>query len=134
MSHNYAPGEKIWLNSKYIKIKKNKKLKSKSFGPFRVLHLVGKQAYKQGLSTKWKIKDVFHVLLLEQDTIKKRRVDKTLAELEKELKFQAGGNKKYEIKIIIENAVYGQQANNSDQMPGLHYLVLWKSYLKEKNT
>ncbi len=41
-SRNYAPGEKIWLNSKYIKTKRNKKLESKFFGPFRVLHAVGK--------------------------------------------------------------------------------------------
>ncbi len=33
-SHSYAPGEKVWLNNKYIKTKKNKKLKSKFFGPF----------------------------------------------------------------------------------------------------
>ena len=30
-SHNYALGKKVWLNSKYIKTKKNKKLKSKFF-------------------------------------------------------------------------------------------------------
>ncbi len=41
-SRSYAPGEKIWLNSKYIKMKRNKKLESKFFGPFRVLHAVGK--------------------------------------------------------------------------------------------
>ena len=33
-SRSYAPGEKVWLNSKYIKIKRNKKLESKFFGPF----------------------------------------------------------------------------------------------------
>ena len=38
---SYAPGEKVWLNSKYIKTKRNRKLEAKFFGPFRVLHLVG---------------------------------------------------------------------------------------------
>ncbi len=62
----------MWLNSKYIKTKKNKKLESGFFGPFRVLHAVGKQVYKLEPSTKWKIYDVFHVSLLEQDTTRRR--------------------------------------------------------------
>ncbi len=33
-SCSYAPGEKVWLNSKYIKTKRNKKLERKFFGPF----------------------------------------------------------------------------------------------------
>ncbi len=70
-SRRYAPSEKIWLNSKYIKTKRNKKLESKFFGPFRVLHAVGKQAYKLELPMKWKIHDIFYVSLLEQFTIRK---------------------------------------------------------------
>ena len=70
--------------------------------------------------------------LLKQDTIKKKRVDnKALPEPEKE--FEAGDNKEYEVEIIINSTVYGQQANNN-QMPGLYYLVLWKGYSEEENT
>ena len=68
--------------------------------------------------------------LLEQNTTKKGRVDKTLPEPEKE--FEAGDNKKYKVEAIINSAVYGQQADN--QMPGLYDLVLWKGYLEEENT
>ncbi len=64
-SSSYAPGEKVWLNSKYIKTKRNKKLEKKFFGPFQVLHTVKKQAYKLELPHKWKIHNVFHVSLLE---------------------------------------------------------------------
>ena len=33
-SRSYALGEKVWLNSKYIKTKWNKKLENKKLGPF----------------------------------------------------------------------------------------------------
>ena len=72
---SYALGDKVWLNSKYIKTKQNQKLEAKFFGPFRVLYLVGKQAYKLEVSRKWKILDVFHMSLLEQDTTRKGWVD-----------------------------------------------------------
>ena len=39
---SYASGNKVWLNSKYIKTKQNRKLEAKFFGPFQVLHPVGK--------------------------------------------------------------------------------------------
>ena len=42
----YASGEKAWLNSKYIKTKRNQKLEAKFYRLFWVLHLVRKQAYK----------------------------------------------------------------------------------------
>ena len=31
---SYGPGDKVWLNSKYIKTKQNWKLEAKFFGPF----------------------------------------------------------------------------------------------------
>ncbi len=69
-----------------------------------------------------KIHDVFHVSLLEQDTTRKGRVDnKALSESEKELEFEARGNKEYEVEAIIDSAVYDQKVN--DQILGLYYLV-----------
>ena len=49
---SYASGDKVWLNSKYIKSKHNRKLEAKFFGSFRVLHPVGKQVYKLELLRK----------------------------------------------------------------------------------
>lgn len=50
---SYALGDKVWLNNKYIKTKnRNCKLEAKFFGTFRVLYLVGKQAYKIELPKK----------------------------------------------------------------------------------
>ena len=62
---SYILGEKVWFNSKYIKTTKNRKLGVKYFGPFQVLHPVGKQAYKLELLVRWRIHAVFYVSLLE---------------------------------------------------------------------
>ena len=126
---NYTSYNKIWLNSKYIKTKQNRNLEVKFFGLFQVFHPVGKQAYKLELPRKWRIHDVFYMSLLEQDTTRKRRVDKDTTKLD------AGDNKsgEYEVEAIWGSAVYANESKSS-HLPGLYYLVFWKSYLKEENT
>ena len=126
---SYTPGEKVWLNSKYIKTKRNRKLEAKFFGPFRVFHPVGKQAYKLELPKKWRIHNVFHVSLLEQDTTRKGRVQENIAE-----ELDAGDNSgEYEVEAIRHSAVYARESE-SGHLPGLYYLVSWKGYPEEENT
>ncbi len=127
-SRSYAPVKKVWLNSKYIKIKRNRKLEAKFFGLFRVLHPVEKQAYKLELPKKWRIHNVFHVSLLEQDTTKKGQVDKITSRLE----FENEGNKEYKVEAICDNVVYTSESK--DHLPGIYYLGLWKGYPKEEKT
>ncbi len=126
---SYAPGDNVWLNSKYIKTKRNRKLEAKFFGPFRVLHPVGKQAYKIELAKKSGIHDVFYVSLLEQDTTRKGRVDETISRLEFETD---GKGEEYEVEAICNNAVYAKESEG--HLPGFYYLVSWKGYPKEENT
>ena len=38
--------------------------------------------------------------------MKKRRVDKALPKLENNLEFEAGGNKEYKVKTIIDSVFY----------------------------
>ena len=125
---SYAPGDKVWLNSKYIKTKRNRKLEAKFFGPFRVLHPVGKQAYKLELPKKWRIHDVFHVSLLEQYTTRKGRVDETT-----QLEFEAGDDEEYELEGIRDSAVYAMESE-AGHLLGLYYLVDWKGYPEEEST
>ena len=49
---SYAPCDKVWLNSKHLRTKRNCKLEAKFLGLFQVLHPVGKQAYKFELPKK----------------------------------------------------------------------------------
>ena len=85
---------------------------------FQVLHLVGKQAYKLEIPKRWKMQNAFHVSLLEQDTTKKKRVDKQITELDLEV----GNSKEYEVEAIWNSAVYASKSE-SGQLLGLYYLV-----------
>ena len=81
---SYAPGDKVWLNSKYIKTKRNQ------------------------LPRKWRIYNVFHVSLLEQDTTRKGRVDENdVAELD------AGDDEsgEYKVEAIRNSAVLRESQN-----------------------
>ena len=67
------------------------------------------------------------MLLLEQDTIKKGRVDN-------ETELDAGNNNgKYEVEAIRDSVVYAKESE-SGHLPGLYYLVFWKGYPEEENT
>ena len=127
MPKSYTPGDKVWLNSKYIKAKQNRKLEAKFFRPFWMLYPIGKQAYKLQLPKKWRIHNVFHVSLLEQETIRKKRVKK-VPELD------AGNNsKEYKMEAIWDGAVYANKLE-SGYLLSLYYLVAWKGYFDEENT
>ncbi len=118
------------MDSKYIKTKRNQKLKAKFFEPFRILHPVGKQVYKIELLKKWRIHNVFHVSLLEQNTTSKGQVDKTTFRLD----FENDGNgEEYEIEAICNSVVYAKESDNDHHLPGLYYLVSWKNYPEEEN-
>ena len=113
------------MNSKYINTKRNRKLEAKFFGPFRVLHPVGKEAYKIELPRKWRIHDVFHVSLLKQDTTRKGRVDENAIELE------AGDSEEYGVEAIRDSDVYARESE-SGHLPGLYYLISWKATRRKK--
>lgn len=78
------------------------------------------------MPAQWQIHDVFNVLLLKPDSIKKRWINKFLL-----LKFEANDNKKYEIEVIRDSAIYAKGA--SKYLFGLYYLVEWKGYSEKKN-
>ena len=127
---SYIPGGKVQLNSKYIKTKQKRKLEAKFFRPLWVLNPIGKQAYKLELFRKWRIYDVFHVLLLEQDITRKGRVEKEV----KRMEFDAGDNisREYEVEAIRDSAVYTRESE-SGHLSGFYYLVSWKKYPEKDN-
>ena len=71
---------------------------------------------------------MFHVLLLEHDTRRKKRVD----EITTQLKFKAGDNgKNYKVEAIWDSVVYARELEGDLLKP--YYLVLWKNYPEAEN-
>ena len=92
-------------------------MEAKFFGLFQVLYLIGKQAYKLELPKKWKIHNVFHVSLLEQNTTRKEQVDEENVE-----ELDVGDKEEYEMEVIWDSAVYARESK-SGHLPDLYYLV-----------
>ena len=66
--------------------------------------------------------------LLEQDTIRKERVDKNVTELD------VGDNsREYKVEAIRDGAVYTRESE-SGHLPDFYYLVFGKRYPEEENT
>ena len=59
---------------------------------------------------------MFHVSLLEQDTTRKKRVEKV-----PELDASNGDNEEYKIEVIWDNAVYIEELEA--HLLGLYYLI-----------
>lgn len=49
-----------------------------------------------------------------------------------QIKFDMGNKKEYEVEWIWNSIIYTRESKC--HLQGLYYLILWKSYLKEKNT
>ena len=66
--------------------------------------------------------------LLEQDITRKERVDKKVTELD----FKADDREEFKVEAIRDSAVYAKESEG--HLPGLYYLVVWKSYHEEENS
>ncbi len=74
---------------------------------------------------------MFYVSLLKQDTTTKGWVDETTSRLEFE---NDGDSEDYKVEAICDSAIYNKELDRGQQLPGLYYLVLWKSYPEKENT
>ena len=81
-SRDYKVDDSVWLNTKYIRTKRNRKLEFKDFGPFLITEVVDSQSYRLKLSDRWRIHNVFHVSLLDKDSSKQGEESQRLDDME----------------------------------------------------
>jgi hypothetical protein len=65
MMSQYKQGEQVWLEATHLKICHQKtKLRTKRYGPFKIIKEISPVVYQLRLPVAWGIQDVFHASLL----------------------------------------------------------------------
>ena len=62
----FKQGDKVWLDTRNIRMKYHKKIRLKREGPFKIVKVIGPVTYRLKLPPAWKIHPVFHATLLRQ--------------------------------------------------------------------
>ena len=115
---NFTPfkqGDKVWLDTRNIKMNYHKKIGPKREGPFKITKVIGLVTYQLKLPTTWKIHPVFHATLLRQY----KETDVYGANFPWLLPDVIEGEETYEVERILKHRKHGQ---------GYQYYVAWKGY------
>ena len=62
----FKKGDKVWLDTRNLKMSHHKKIRPKREGPFEITKVIGPVTYQLDLPKTWKIHNVFHATLLRQ--------------------------------------------------------------------
>ncbi|KAF9807688.1 hypothetical protein IEO21_08125 [Rhodonia placenta] len=112
----FAPGDKVWLNARNLKLKQlSKKLSPKRLGSYAVQQKLGDLDYELVLPKSVPVHPVFHVSLLSKYT----HSDIPGREPEEPPAIEVEGDEEYEVERIKDSRIFRRQ---------LQYLVKWKGY------
>ena len=62
----FQKGDKVWLDSRNLKMLYHKKMAPKREGPFKISEVIGPVMYQLELPNYWKVHNIFHASLLRQ--------------------------------------------------------------------
>jgi len=124
----YQVGDLVTLNGCNIKTRRpSKKLEHKNRGPFQIERIVSPLAVRLTLPRKWKIHNVFHVLLLEPYRTSKHRALQDPSEV----LWQADDieqSEEYDVEEVMSSVERGRGNNKR-----ILYLVKWLDYPERKD-
>jgi hypothetical protein len=115
---NFVPfekGQKVWLDTRNLKMSHHKKMTPKREGPFIIDEVLGPVTYRLQLPESWKIHNVFHATLLRpfiENDVYGNNYPRPLPEL-------LEGEEVYEVETILKHRRRGR---------GYQYYVKWKGY------
>lgn len=119
----FATGDKVWLSTRHIAPRGNRKFQQRYIGPFKVLERIGKVAYKLDLPASMNVHPVFHVSLLSPH---KPRPPHMQAPTDWEpMDHTEDGSPIFEVEHILD-----QQGDG----PNARYLIKWKGFPESEAT
>jgi hypothetical protein len=120
---SYQVGDMVWLDGRDIKTDRpSKKLDDKRYGPFKIVKVIGPNAYQLQLPPSMRVHPVFNTVKLRpffKDTISGRNPPLRPPPIIK------GDNPEWEVEYIKDSRL---------QRGKLQYLVKWKGYPQEEST
>jgi hypothetical protein len=121
-SKPFQKGDKVWLESKNLKLRyESKKIAPKREGPFVITEVLGVLTYRLDIPQQWRIHPVFHACLLspyKENEIHGTNYLRPPPDLIK-------GQSEYKVKAIISHRRQGR---------GHAYLIKWRGYSTAENT
>jgi len=124
----YQVGDLVMLNGRNIKTRRpSKKLDHRNQGPFQIEKTVSPLAVRLTLPRKWKIYNVFHVLLLEPYQTSKHQAPPDLSKVLREAD-DIEQSEEYHVDEVMSSVEYGWENNKR-----ILYLVKWHDYPERKD-
>jgi Integrase zinc binding domain/Chromo (CHRromatin Organisation MOdifier) domain len=117
----FKKNQKVWLDTRNLKISHHKKIALKREGPFEIDEVLGPVTYQLKLPESWRIHNVFHATLLRpyiKNKVYGNNYPRPLLEL-------LEGEEVYEVETILKHQRRGR---------GYQYYVKWKGYPITKAT
>ena len=111
----FKQGDKVWLDTRNIKMNYHKKIRPKREGPFKILKVLRLVTYRLKLPLTWKIHPIFHATLLRQY----KETDVYGANFPWPPPNIIEGEEVYKVERILKHRKQGR---------GYQYYMAWKGY------
>jgi RNase H-like domain found in reverse transcriptase/Reverse transcriptase (RNA-dependent DNA polymerase)/Integrase zinc binding domain/Chromo (CHRromatin Organisation MOdifier) domain len=111
----FTIGQKVWFDTRNMKMNYHKKMALKQEGPFKVEEVLGPVTYQLKLPTTWKVHNIFHAVLLKpyiEMEVHGENFPRPILDI-------LYGEEVYNVETILKHRKRGQS---------YQYLIKWEGY------